>query len=100
LVYVDDIIVSSSSQEATNALLKDLDKEFALKYLGDLHFSLGIELKRSSDGLVLSQEKYAADIINRAGMSNCKSRFPTNRPPTHRRTNSSTILRYPILVSY
>jgi histone deacetylase 1/2 len=73
LVYVDDIIVASSSQEATNALLKDLEKEFALKDLGDLHFFLRIEVKRSSDGLLLSQEKYAEDIIKRAGMSHCKS---------------------------
>jgi histone deacetylase 1/2 len=73
LVYVDDIIVASSSQEATNALLKDLEKEFALKDLGDLHFFLRIEVKRSFDGLLLSQEKYAEDIIKRAGMSRCKS---------------------------
>jgi histone deacetylase 1/2 len=73
LVYVDDIIVASSSQEAINALLKDLEKEFALKDLGDLHFFLRIEVKRSSDGLLLSQEKYAEDIIKRAGMSCCKS---------------------------
>ena len=39
LIYVDDIIVASSSQNATNALLHDLSSEFALKDLGDLHFS-------------------------------------------------------------
>jgi histone deacetylase 1/2 len=69
LVYVDDIIVASSSQEATSALLKDLVRKFALKDLGDLHFFLGIEVKHSSNGLILSQEKYAEDIIKRAGMS-------------------------------
>jgi histone deacetylase 1/2 len=47
LVYVDDIIVASSSQEATNALLKDLKKEFALKDLNKLHYFLGIEVKSS-----------------------------------------------------
>jgi hypothetical protein len=30
LVYVDDIIVASSSTEATNVLLKDLEHDFAL----------------------------------------------------------------------
>jgi histone deacetylase 1/2 len=62
-VYVDDIIVASSTPEATNALLKDLEKEFALKDLGELHYFLGIEVKKSSDGLVLSQGKYAEDVI-------------------------------------
>jgi histone deacetylase 1/2 len=46
LVYVDDIIVASSSQEAIKALLKDLEREFALKDLGDLHYFLGIEVKK------------------------------------------------------
>jgi hypothetical protein len=41
LVYVDDIIVASSSQEATNALVKSLERDFALKDLGDLHYFLG-----------------------------------------------------------
>jgi predicted GNAT superfamily acetyltransferase len=54
LVYVDDIIVASSSQEAMEALLKDLQQEFALKDLGDLHYFLGIEVKKTPDGLVLS----------------------------------------------
>jgi histone deacetylase 1/2 len=54
LVYVDDIIVASSSPEATKMLLSDLQDDFALKDLGDLHFFLGIEVKRDSNGLVLS----------------------------------------------
>jgi hypothetical protein len=41
LVYVDDIIVSSSSNKAIAALLQDLGSAFALKDLGDLHFFLG-----------------------------------------------------------
>lgn len=46
LVYVDDIIVASSSHEATNALLSDLQSDFALKDLGDLHYFMGIEVKK------------------------------------------------------
>jgi hypothetical protein len=36
LVYVDDIIVASSTQERVAALLHDLKKDFLLKELGDL----------------------------------------------------------------
>jgi len=72
LVYVDDIIVASSSLAATKALLTDLEAEFALKDLGDLHYFLGIEVKRSSDGLVMSQQRYATDVVKRANMWNCK----------------------------
>jgi len=42
LIYVDDIIVTGSSQEAIIALLNDLKKDFSLKDLGDLHYFLGI----------------------------------------------------------
>jgi hypothetical protein len=37
LIYVDDIIVTSSSEKATTTLLKDLQDEFTLKDLGDLN---------------------------------------------------------------
>ena len=71
-IYVDDIIVASSSQNATNALLHDLSSEFALKDLGDLHFFLGIEVKKTQDPIVLNQEKYIIELLSRMGMKNCK----------------------------
>ena len=79
LVYVDDIIVASSSSAATMALLRDLQSDFALKDLGELHYFLGIEVKKTPQGLHLSQQKYAADILRRAGMSNCN---PVDTPLT------------------
>jgi hypothetical protein len=33
---------------------------------------LGIEVKRSGDGLVLSQQRYASDILARSSMQKCK----------------------------
>jgi histone deacetylase 1/2 len=72
LVYVDDIIVASSSQDATEALLKDLQGEFALKDLGDLHYFQGIEVKKLLDGLLLSQGRYVADLLARSGMDKAK----------------------------
>jgi hypothetical protein len=53
-------------------LLQDLEKEFALKDLGDLHYFLGIEVTKIHDGILLSQSKYAADILQRDGMMKCK----------------------------
>jgi hypothetical protein len=64
---------TSSSPQAVDALLVDLQKDFTLKDLGPLHFFLGIEVKRNSQGLVLSQSRYASDILSRSGMANCKA---------------------------
>nr|ABA95721.1 retrotransposon protein, putative, Ty1-copia subclass [Oryza sativa Japonica Group] len=72
LVYVDDIIVASSSSPAVNALLKDLEKDFALKDLGDLHYFLGIEVKRTPQTLLLSQERYTTELLERVNMTSCK----------------------------
>jgi hypothetical protein len=72
LVYIDDIIVASSTPQATDALLTDLQQDFALKDLGDLHYFLGIEVKRKQDGIVLFQGRYATDILMHSGMNNCK----------------------------
>ena len=81
LIYVDDIIVTSSSNEAISALFSDPNKHFAIKDLGDLHFFLGIEVKKLHDGLLLTQEKYAMDLLARVGMKNCKP-APTPLSPT------------------
>jgi hypothetical protein len=72
-VYVDDVIVTSSSEKATTTLLQDLQEEFALKDLGELSYFLGIEVTKISYGIILTQEKYAADLLKKVGMSECKA---------------------------
>jgi hypothetical protein len=58
LVYMDDIVVASSSSQVVAALLRDLGNEFALKDLGELSYFLGIEVSKLKYGVILSQEKY------------------------------------------
>lgn len=77
LLYVDDIVLTSSSSMLLHQLLSQLQAEFAIKDLGDLHFFLGIDVKRTTDGFFLSQQWYADDILERAGMTNCK---PSSTP--------------------
>jgi hypothetical protein len=76
LVYVDDIIVTSSSNKAISSLLQDLSSYFALKDLGDLRYILGIEVKSFNQGIVLTKEKYARDFLDRVGLKSCKA-LPT-----------------------
>ena len=61
LVYVDDIILVSSSAAATDRLVSSLGAEFAVKDLGRLHYFLGLEVLHSDGGLTLTQKKYSQD---------------------------------------
>ena len=54
LVYVDDIILISSSDAAADRLVAALSGDFAVKDLGALHFFLGLEVSRSSAGVTLT----------------------------------------------
>ena len=72
LVYVDDIIVVSSTVQAADQLLGQLRKEFPIKDLGTLSFFLGIEVKPTPDGIVLAQKKYIVDLLTRTNMLQAK----------------------------
>jgi hypothetical protein len=72
LVYVDDVIMTSSTSAAITTLLEDLHSEFALKDPGALHYFLGMQVSRTKDSLVPSQERYASKILQKAGMLKCK----------------------------
>ena len=72
LLYVDDIVLTTSSPAVLQHIVTRLRNEFAMKDLGPVHFFLGIQVKRSTAGFFLSQEQYADDILDRAGISDCK----------------------------
>lgn len=73
LLYVDDMILSASSSSLLQRIIDRLQAEFKVKDMGPLKYFLGIEVQRTADGFVLSQSKYATDVLERAGMANCKA---------------------------
>ena len=72
LLYVDDMIITASSSALLRRIIAKLHAEFALKDMGNLHFFLGVEVTRSASGFHLSQAQYAEELLDRAGMSNCR----------------------------
>jgi hypothetical protein len=72
LIYVDDIIITSSSPAAIDTLLTNLHKEFAVKDLGPLKFFLGIEVLSNPNGVLLSQHRYITNILHRTNMLEAK----------------------------
>jgi hypothetical protein len=73
LVYVDDIIIMSLRPSATDKLISELTEDFGVKDLGKLHYFLGIEAQPHNNGIILSQQRYAQDLLARAKMTNCRA---------------------------
>ncbi|XP_050888717.1 uncharacterized mitochondrial protein AtMg00810-like [Lathyrus oleraceus] len=72
LLYVDDIILVTSTQVLRQSTMSLLASEFAMKDLGPLSYFLGIAVSHHPNGIFLSQSTYASEIIERAGMVFCK----------------------------
>lgn len=91
LLYVDDIILTTSSDALRCSIMDLLSFEFAMKDLGPLNYFLGIAVTRHKGGMFLSQRKYAEEIIERAGMSSCKpSTTPVDTKSKVSATSSAT----------
>ncbi|KAJ0533037.1 putative RNA-directed DNA polymerase [Helianthus annuus] len=77
LIYVDDVIMVGNNLAKIQEIKTCLHDQFSIKDLGPLKYFLGIEVARTSRGLVLSQRKYTLDILEDSGMEGCRpSSFP------------------------
>lgn len=72
LVYVDDIVITSSSNSSTERIISLLQNEFSIKDLGDLTFFLGIHVARLLEGMFLSQQQYVVNLLHDEGLDNLK----------------------------
>ena len=72
VVYVDAILLTGSNSTLIQRLIILPSSKFKLRDLGNVHYFLRIEVTPTSMSLMLSQHKYALDILSRAGMSLCK----------------------------
>jgi hypothetical protein len=76
LLYVDDLFLTG--EENLIALFKKrLASEFEMKYLGLMHYFLGLEVWKSPERILLNQGKYMVKILKRFDMLECK---PMNTP--------------------
>lgn len=50
LVYVDDLILTGNDELAITSFISRLNREFAIKDLGDLNYFLGLEVAYTENG--------------------------------------------------
>lgn len=68
LVYVDNILVTGRNDEYITELITLLGSKFVMEDLGTHSYFLGIEVLHHGSSLILSQTKYAIDLLLKAGM--------------------------------
>jgi hypothetical protein len=73
LLYVDDIVLTTSSTELLQQTISCLQRELTMKDLRQLHHFLGISVQHQPIGLFLIQRQYMIEIIERADMVDSKS---------------------------
>lgn len=63
-------MVTGNNEDDLGKFTSKLNKVFALKDLGSIHYFLGLEVKRDDTGMFLSQKKYVLDLLDRFEMKN------------------------------
>ncbi|GJW84336.1 ribonuclease H-like domain-containing protein [Tanacetum coccineum] len=56
---------------SSELIIATLHAEFSMTDLGPLNYFLGISVTRNTSGMFLSQQKYASELLERAGMLTC-----------------------------
>eukprot|EP01018_Ginkgo_biloba_P031340 Gb_07919 [translate_table: standard] len=72
VLYVDDLCITMSSPSIITMVKDALQDRFSMKYLGLLHYFLGIEISQSDSRITLAQPKYALDLLAQFHMTDCK----------------------------
>lgn len=76
-VYVDDLIITGSSEIEIEKFKVQMKSEFDMQDLGLLSYYLGIEVSQKNGKIALKQSAYARKILKIAGMEECNlTKFP------------------------
>ncbi|GJU75191.1 putative ribonuclease H-like domain-containing protein [Tanacetum coccineum] len=72
-VYVDDIIFGSTRKSWCDEFEELMKGRFQMSSMGELGFFLGLQVKQKTDGILISQDKYVADMLKKFGLASVKT---------------------------
>ncbi|GJY42169.1 putative ribonuclease H-like domain-containing protein, partial [Tanacetum coccineum] len=72
-VYVDAIIFGSTKKSLCVKFESLMHKKFQMSSIGELTFSLGLQVMQRDDGIFISQDKYVADILKKFDFATMKT---------------------------
>jgi hypothetical protein len=75
IVYVDDLIIATSTREQYERIKELLESKFRMKFLGELRWCLGMRVTRdhAAGTLTLDQEVYVRNVLDRFHMEDSKT---------------------------
>ncbi|KAL5763908.1 hypothetical protein ACOSQ2_016502 [Xanthoceras sorbifolium] len=74
---MDDLIFTDNNLNLIKELKKAVAKKFEMTDIGLMAYYFGIEVKQKGEGIFISQENYAKEILKKFKMDDCK---PINTP--------------------
>eukprot|EP00253_Pinus_taeda_P010382 PITA_10382 len=68
-----DMIITGDADDLIRGIKRIMAQVFEMKYLGCLHYCLGLEVCRDTGPTFLTQGKYARNLLEKFGMDQCRS---------------------------
>ena len=69
---MDDIVFGSTTDHLAQEFSEEMKKEFEMSMVGELNYFLRLQVKQREDGIFISQEKYAKNLVKRFGLDSKK----------------------------
>ena len=67
-VWVDDLLLFATSNDLMEKMKKEIQSEWTVTDMGEPQKIIGIEITKSDNSIIISQEKYVENILRREGM--------------------------------
>jgi hypothetical protein len=65
---VGDIIFGATLDSQVHEFAEEMKQEFEMSMIGELTYFLGMQVKQTSEGIFISQAKYAKDLVKWFGL--------------------------------
>ena len=95
LVYIDDLIITGNNNSLIDHVIGLICREFECRDLSSMGFFLGMEISTDSGTLLLTQTRYATDLLKKFGMENCSPCSTLLQPGIHLQHDDGELLPMP-----
>ena len=73
-IYVDNIVFGATSHGIMDHFVEHISSEFEMILVGKLTYFLGLQVKQTSNGTLISQTKYAKNLVKKFGLESASHR--------------------------